>query len=75
MPKKKKKKKWIQKAEPKKGRLAAWCKREGFRGVNQSCINEAIGRGGHPAKMANFAINVSGKYCHPRKGTKRSCIK
>ncbi len=65
---KKKDKKWIQDAvsEKDKGKFKAYCKREGYSGVSQECINHAIKQGGHAAKMANFAINVSkGKYHHP----------
>ena len=68
--KKKKEKKWIQEAvrESHEGKLKAWCKRNGFDGVCQACINKAIAKGGHPSQMANFAINVSkGKYKHPNK--------
>ena len=71
--KEKKEKKWIQKAVPEKneGKFAEWCKRNGFKGVCQSCINKAISKGGSSAKMANFAINVSkGKYKHPDKKKK-----
>ena len=59
---------WIQKAIPKKneGLFKSWCNSNGFNGVCQECINKAIKVGGHAAKMANFAINVSkGKYTHP----------
>lgn len=67
----KKKEDWIQKAvtPEEKGKFGNWCKKNGFeKGVCQSCINKAIGQGGKPAEMANFAINVSkGKYKHPKK--------
>ena len=65
-----KEKKWIQKAVPEshEGKFGEWCKRNGFSGVCQECINKAVSAGGHAAKMANFAINVSkGKYHHPNK--------
>lgn len=68
--KKKKEKKWIQEAVPEshEGKFKAWCKRNGFKGVCQECINKAIAQGGHSSRMANFAINVSkGKYKHPNK--------
>lgn len=63
-----KKEKWIQKAVPEsnEGKFAGWCKRNGFEGVCQECINKAAKAGGHAAKMANFAVNVSkGKYTYP----------
>lgn len=63
-----KSKKWIQQAVPpsRRGKFKEWCKRKGYKGVNQRCINKAIKEGGHPAKMAQFAINVSrGKYRRP----------
>jgi hypothetical protein len=66
----KKDKTWIQDAVPKshEGKFGDWCKDNGFDGVCQSCIDKAIAQGGHAAKMANFAINVSkGKYSHPKK--------
>ena len=59
---------WIQDAVPKshEGKFKSWCKSNGFKGVCQACINQAISKGGHSSKMANFAINVSkGKYSHP----------
>jgi len=58
-------KKWIQEAVPKshEGMFDKWCKSNGFSGVCQSCIDKAKSMGGHPAKMAQFAVNVSkGKY-------------
>lgn len=64
----KEKKKWIQGAvsEKDEGKFEAYCKHLGFSGVCQACINHAVKEGGHAAKMANFAINVSkGKYHHP----------
>lgn len=65
-----KEKKWIQKAVPEshEGKFGKWCKSHGFEeGVCQSCIDKAIAEGGNPARMANFAINVSkGKYHHPK---------
>jgi len=63
-------KKWIQKAvSPKtEGDFEAWCKRQGFKGVCQECINKAAKVGGRAAKMALFAVNVSkGKYTYPKK--------
>ena len=68
--KKTKEEKWMQKAVPKKteGDFATWCKRKGYKGVCQSCINDAVATGGHAAKMANFAVNASnGKYIYPKK--------
>ena len=62
-------KEWIQEAVPEshEGRFKSWCKKNGFKGVCQACINKAIAKGGHSSKMANFAINVSkGKYSHPK---------
>ena len=63
--------KWIQKAVPKKdeGKFEEWCKNNGFEeGVSQSCIDEAVSKGGHAAQMANFAINVSkGEYNRSKK--------
>jgi len=66
-----KKKKWIQKAvsEKTEGDFAAWCKRNGFKGVCQACINKAAKTGGRAAKMALFAANVSGKYTYPKQDT------
>lgn len=64
----KKKEKWIQKAvsEETEGDFTSWCKRQGFEGVCQACIDKAAKVGGRPAKMANFAVNVSkGKYTYP----------
>jgi len=60
--------KWMQKAVPEKNedKFAAYCKRAGFSGVCQECINYAARQGGHPAKMALFAVNVSkSKYHYP----------
>ena len=65
---KKKEKKWIQKAvsEETEGDFTDWCKAHGHEGVCQECINKAAKAGGRPAKMANFAVNVSkGKYTYP----------
>jgi len=62
--------KWIQDAVPEshEGKFGKWCKRNGFSGVSQACINKAISAGGNSSQMANFAINVSkGKYHHPNK--------
>lgn len=62
--------KWIKKAIPKShaGKFGAWCKSQGFKGVCQECINKAAQKGGNPAKMALFAVNVSkGKYHWPKK--------
>ena len=59
---------WIQEAVPAshEGKFEDYCKGKGHEGVCQECIDEALSSGGHPAKMANFAINVSkGKYHHP----------
>lgn len=64
----KKKEKWIQKAVPEshEGKFEEWCKRNGFKGVCQECINKAVNKGGHAQKMALFAVNVSkGKYTYP----------
>lgn len=70
-------KKWIQKAVPAshEGQFKTWCKKQGFGGVSQQCINKALskkadGKSQYPdaARMANFAINVAkGKYKHPAK--------
>ena len=38
MAKKKKKKKWIQKAGLKKGTFTEWCKQQGYGGVTSECI-------------------------------------
>ena len=58
--------KWIQGADVKEGAFEKWCKREGFGGVCQACINKAARVGGHPAKMALAAVNMSqGKYTYP----------
>ena len=68
--KKKESKDWIQKAvtPEEKGKFTDWCKKRGYKGVGQTCINEAISAGGSAAQMANFAINVSkGKYKHQRR--------
>lgn len=68
-----KKKKWIQKAVSKKtkGDFGEWCKRNGFSGVSQACINKAAKAGGRASKMALFAVNVSkGKYHYPKKKKK-----
>jgi len=67
-------KKWIQKAvKPStKGDFGEWCKRHGFKGVCQECINAAARAGGRAAKMALFAVNVSkGKYHYPAKKKKK----
>lgn len=64
----KSKEKWIQGSIVKEheGDFTEWCKRHGFKGTCQECINLAIRTGGRAARMANFAINVShGKYHHP----------
>ncbi|MHA1395704.1 MAG: hypothetical protein ACTSRZ_19560 [Promethearchaeota archaeon] len=61
---------WIQKAvKPStKGDFTEWCKKQGFKGVCQECINLAAKKGGRPAKMALFAANVSkGKFTYPSK--------
>jgi len=66
-------KKWMQKAVTKKtkGDFTAWCKRNGFDGVCQACINKAAKVGGRAAKMALFAVNVSkGKYTYPKRKKK-----
>jgi hypothetical protein len=34
------KKKWIQEAIKKPGAFTEWCKRRGYSGVNQKCIEE-----------------------------------
>jgi len=68
-----KQKKWIQKAVPKanRGDFESYCKKAGFSGVSQACINKAAKAGGHPAKMALFAVNASkGKYYYPKKKKK-----
>lgn len=65
----KKDKKWIQKAVPesREGKFEKWCKSQGYDGVCQSCINDAVAAGGVPQKMALFAVNVSnGKYTYPK---------
>lgn len=33
---------WIQKAIKKPGAFTAWCKRQGFSGATESCIEKAI---------------------------------
>lgn len=70
----KKKKDWIQKAvtPEEKGKFTDWCKKRGYKGVSQSCIDEAIAAGGKAAQMANFAISVSKKYKHPGKKKKKA---
>jgi len=61
-------KKWIQKAEPKKGAFDQWCKDHGFKGVCQACIDKAAKAGGHAAKMALFATNMpNSPYTYPKK--------
>ena len=70
-----KEKKWIQKAvSPKtEGDFTDYCKRAGFGGVSQACINHAAKAGGRPAKMALFAANVSkGKYTYPKGAGKKA---
>ena len=60
---------WIQKAVPRshRGLFEQWCKRHGFKGVCQACINAAVRAGGHAQRMALFAVNVSkGKYYYPK---------
>ena len=67
-------KKWIQKAvKPStEGDFTEWCKRHGFKGVCQECINAAAKAGGRAAKMALFAVNVSkGKYHYPKTKKKK----
>ena len=58
---------WIQEAVPEshKGKFESWCKKHGFKGVCQSCIDMALSENEdgskkfpHAAKMANFAVNV-----------------
>lgn len=59
--------KWLQKARKSmerkgtEGDFGRYCKRAGFSGVNCACIARARKQGGRPAKMANFAANVTGK--------------
>ena len=49
------------------GDFTAWCKRNGFSGVTQAAINKAAKEGGHTAKMAEFAANVSkGRLTYPK---------
>jgi hypothetical protein len=65
-----KKKKWMQNVVTKeeRGKFGEWCKRKGYEGVCQSCINDAAKAGGEAAQMANFAVNASGgKYTYPKK--------
>ena len=52
----KKKKKWIQGAIKKPGSFTAWCKRQGFKGVTQACIEKGK-RSKNPKirKRANLA--------------------
>ena len=38
-----------------KGDFTAWCKRHGYKGVTNKCIQEALKAGGRAAKMAAFA--------------------
>ncbi|MEM1672167.1 MAG: hypothetical protein QXT86_08965 [Archaeoglobaceae archaeon] len=60
-----KKKKWLQEARKRMeekgtvGAFTAYCKRKGYRGVTQECINEAKASG-NPVlkKRAIFAENV-----------------
>ena len=37
----KKDKKWVQKAIKKEGSFTEYCKKRGYKGVTQACINEA----------------------------------
>lgn len=60
--------KWIQKANVKEGAFTAWCKRNGFGGVSQACVNKAARVGGHAAKMASFACNMPNSPYHYPKG-------
>lgn len=72
-------KKWLQKATKKmekkgtEGDFTEYCKRSGFAGVSQECINHAAKAGGRPAKMALFAANASkGKYSYPKGSGKKA---
>ncbi len=52
----KRKKKWIQGLHLKKGRFTEWCKRHGFSGVTDACIEMALKSGDKSViGMANFA--------------------
>ena len=60
-------KNWIGEAisEKDEGKFAEWCKKHGFKGVCQSCVDMALAekpdgskKYPHAAKMANFAVNV-----------------
>jgi len=68
--------KWIQGADVKEGAFEKWCKANGFGGVNQACVNKAAREGGHPAKMALFAVNTSkGKYVYPKVSKRKKIAK
>lgn len=70
---KKRVKKWMQEAvsEETEGDFTQWCRRQGFKGVCQACINAAAKKGGRPAKMALFAANANPeRYSYPKKEKK-----
>ncbi len=64
---------WMGKAFKKEteGDFTAWCKRQGYSGVCQSCISKAASVGGHAGRMALAAVNANpGKYHWPKKQKK-----
>jgi len=52
-----KEKKWMQKAVKKKnvGKTTAECKKMGYKGVTDECLNKLLKRGGKWARRASFA--------------------
>lgn len=59
--------KWKKSPDVKEGAFEKYCKNKGYEGVCQECINDAVKSGGHPQKMALYAVNVSkGKYHYPK---------
>lgn len=59
--------KWKKSPDVKEGAFEKYCKGRGYEGVCQECINDAVKSGGHPQKMALYAVNVSkGKYHYPK---------
>lgn len=68
--------KWIQGAvnEKTQGDFGSYCRRQGFKGVCQECINAAARSGGRPAKMALFACNISKGNLHYPNVAKRKKI-
>lgn len=54
-------------AEKNEGKFTRWCKKNGFKGVNQAAINKAFEVGGSAKKMALFAVNFNpDKYKMPK---------